>query len=346
MIRLSGVLTASVLMLAVLMSPAAWAQKVEDSSNPPAATDKDGGDPLVLALAAVVRISAEVPANARSAGSLGTDRQGSGVVIDSSGLIVTIGYLIMEANAVSITTSDNVTLAAQVVGYDHGSGFGLLRAPGLKVRPVKLGTATDAREGVTMAAASLGNSQEIRPTRVVSRRPFAGSWEYLLDDAIFTAPPIREFGGAALIDDHGRLVGLGSLLVNDAAGPEKMLRGNMYVPIDLLGPVMSDLLAHGRPMSGTHPWLGIHTDEVRGHLMVGRVSPDGPGAKAGVAPGDIILGVAGEPIADMIDFFRKIRGLGSPGVEVPLNVVQGTTLKTLVVTSGDRHDWLRLDRGH
>lgn len=312
--------------------------------------EADGGageqaaDPLVTALAAVVRVSANIPAGARTADMLGTERQGSGVVIDSSGLVVTIGYLIMEADQVRVTNSRNQSASAQVVGYDHGSGLGLVRVTGLDAPAIPLGSADQLREGAVLAAASLAGPQMMRPVRVVSRRPFAGAWEYLVEDAIFTSPPVDGFGGAALIDQAGRLVGIGSLLVNDAAGGDHPLGGNMFVPIDLLAPIMADLLAHGRPMAGMTPWLGLYAEEIRGHVLVSRVAGEGPAAEAGVSPGDIILGVNGQPVSGLVDYMRKVQALGAPGVEVTLTLVHETTLRNIRILSRDRHDWLRLIR--
>ena len=178
---------------------------------------------------------------------------------------------------------------------------------------------------------------------MVSRREFAGYWEYLLPDAIFTAPPHLSFGGAALIGADGRLLGVGSLFVSDAANPGMQLAGNMFVPIDALKPILQDLQAHGQSQGPRRPWLGVFTEELRGHLFVYRVAPGGPAATAGLRVDDVILGVDGGPIAGMADFYKRIWALGGPGVKVPITVLSGGRVEEMAITSGDRYDYLKLD---
>jgi serine protease Do len=175
----------------------------------------------------------------------------------------------------------------------------------------------------------------------VSRRPFSGNWEYLLDSAIFTYPPVMEWSGAPLIDANGRLLGIGSLIVPDAGGPGTQSPGNMFVPIDLLKPILEDLIAKGRRKGPAQPWLGINTDEVRGRLFVGRVSPDGPAARAGLKSGDIVLAVGKDEVTTLAEFYRKVWGLGAAGTSVPLKVLQGTRVTDVTVRSIDRLEYFR-----
>ena len=178
---------------------------------------------------------------------------------------------------------------------------------------------------------------------VVDRRDFAGYWEYLLEDAIFTAPPHAQFGGAALIDEAGRLVGIGSLLVNDAGFSGRPIPGNMFVPIDHLKPIMGDLLTRGRRADPGRPWLGVSLEEHKGRVFVTRVSPDGPAAAAGIAPDDVILGIDGTQVHGLMDFYRQLWGRGAAGIEVPLDVLQGMQVQPVLVKSGDRYRYLRLN---
>jgi len=186
------------------------------------------------------------------------------------------------------------------------------------------------------------------PARVSSRREFAGYWEYLLDSAIFTVPPFPHYGGAALIDREGRLVGVGSLMVNDAAGPDAPVQGNMFVPIDLLKPILKDLLEKGRRSMTSHPWLGIYTNETNGRVIVVRLATDGPAAEAGILPGDIIIGIGGRRVSGIADFYRKIRAHGNAGAEIPIDLLPvrdgNLDIKTVKVLSRDRHDWLKLNK--
>ena len=291
-----------------------------------------------------MQVTAHVPSDTRTAESLGTQRDGTGVVIDSNGLILTIGYLILEASEVEISGVAPEPVPARIVAYDHESGFGLLRAAQpLQVAPIPLGASAEVERRQPMMVVSHAGELDATGVYVVDRRDFAGYWEYLLEDAIFTAPPHSQFGGAALINREGRLVGIGSLFVNDAGFRERPIPGNMFVPIDHLKPIMADLLTRGRRADPGRPWLGVTLEEHQGRVFVRRVSPDGPAAAAGIAPTDLILGVDGVQVNGLADFYRKLWGQGEAGVDVPLDVLQGMAVESVVVKSADRYRYLRLD---
>jgi S1-C subfamily serine protease len=293
-------------------------------------------------VSAVVRVRMKALPDARSSEMLGAAREGTGVVIDDAGHVITIGYLVIEPDAIELTTIDDKTVPAELVGYDHATGFGLLRAQApLDVKPIALGEsgALAVREPVMIlpwgapAAASVA--------LVVSRREFTGSWEYLLDSAIFVSPPTLIWQGAALVNREYKLVGVGSLLVRDSMRSEEPIPGNMFVPIDLLKPILADLKARGRAAGAPHPWLGLMTEEARGRLVVSRVPPDSPADRAGVKPGDIVLGVGETPVKTHSDLYRLVWGLGPAGVEVPLKVLQDGDTKDIRVKSIDRADFFR-----
>jgi S1-C subfamily serine protease len=292
----------------------------------------------------VVQVDAIIPGDARTADSLGTERVGTGVVIDSTGLVVTIGYLILEASEVTITATDEEAVPAKILAYDHESGFGLIRAnQPLSVAPVGLGNSTALRPMQPLLVVSHAGELDATGVYLVDRREFAGYWEYLLEDALFTSPPHAKFGGAALIDQEGRLVGIGSLFVNDAGRHEGPVPGNMFVPIDGLKAIMGDLLSRGRRAEPGRPWLGLTMEEHRGRVFVTRVSPDGPGEAAGIQPDDMILGIDGVPVEGLGDLYRKLWSRGHAGVAVPLDVLQGIEVKPVTVVSGDRYRYLRLN---
>jgi S1-C subfamily serine protease len=310
------------------------------SSSPINATNWDSVDEL---LTAVVGIHATVPAQARTAGSLGRERVGSGVLIDSNGLIVTIGYLILEAEQVEIVLPGGELVPVKVLAYDYETGFGLLRASAdLNIRPMELGASTGLTPGEKMLIASYGGSQTVRPAMFTGEREFAGYWEYLLEDALFTVPPYPRFGGAALITPSGKLIGIGSLAVGDAIIGEQMVPGNMFLPIDRLKSVLGDLLSDGRSSGPRKPWLGIYTEEVEGGLLVQRVADDGPAMAAGIEPGDIITATGGNSVVSMADFYRKVWAQGEPGDMISITVIKGTDVYELAIRSGDRYRWLRL----
>jgi S1-C subfamily serine protease len=310
---------------------------------PPALAAKHAGQMTVdQLLQAVVKVHTRVPAEARTARGLGTEREGSGVIIAKDGLIVTIGYLILEAVEIEIVDHRGRTRPAEFVGYDHDSGFGLIRmrdAGGAE--PLEFGDSAKLAERQPVMVASFAGAEDAIPAVVVSRREFAGYWEYLLDKAIFTSPPHYNWGGAALIGADGRLLGIGSLIVGDAVKGEQV-PGNMFVPIDLLKPIMADLLTKGRAARRPKPWLGMHTEEIKGRVFVTRVTAAGPAEKAGIEPGDIVIAIGDAGVSSMADLYRKVWALGKAGVDVPLKILHGTDVEERVVHSADRYQFLRL----
>ena len=311
----------------------------------PAADQAVGAAPDIDAekfFSAVVKVRTHAVPNARSADTLGTDREGTGILIDDKGLILTIGYLIVEADQVEIVDHQGRTLPARVVGYDHSTGLGLVRplVP-LKASPMPLGDSSKLAETDPVLIVNHGGREQATLAYVVSRRPFTGSWEYLLDQAIFTSPPAPNWSGAALIGKDGKLLGVGSLILRDATETDPHLPGNMFVPIDLLKPILPEMIRTGHRSGPARPWLGIVADEVRGHLIVTRVSPDGPADQAGLKPGDIVLAVGNEAVRSQAEFYRKIWGRGAAGSDIPLRLLQGIDVRDISVHSIDRIDYFR-----
>jgi S1-C subfamily serine protease len=292
---------------------------------------------------AVVGLKAHIDPEGRTVGTLGVERSGSGIVISSDGLVLTIGYLMVEAHAVEVTTNDGHVVTAGVVGYDHETGFGLLRASApLKVRPMGLGRSADIKEGDPVLVASAGGTDMVGAAHVAAKREFAGSWEYLLEEAIFTAPPHPVWSGAALINREGKLVGVGSLIVGDATGKGQAGPGNMFVPIDKLAPILADLISEGRAQGPPRPWLGLTTEEVGGRLLVSRVAAGGPAEKAGIKRGDVVVGVSGQTAKTLAEFYRMVWAKGGAGATVPLDVLQNNAKRRIDVPSADRMDHLKL----
>jgi len=294
-------------------------------------------------VSAVVRIKTFINPDGSSVSNLGREREGTGVVIDESGLVLTIGYLMVEAHAAQIVTTSGRTLPASVVGYDHVTGFGLLRTlEPPKIKPLPLGKSADVKENDPLLVAGAGGAGALLPVRVASRRVFAGSWEYLVENAIFTSPPHPAWSGAALINREGKLVGIGSLIVSDAKAEGVASPGNMFVPIDLLPPIMGDLLSNGRVAGPGRPWLGVNAQATDGKLVVGRVAPESPAGKAGLKRGDVITGIGGVKTNTLVEFYQRMWATGDAGVTVPLDLESGGGSRRLNVPSVNRLDTLKL----
>ncbi len=295
-------------------------------------------------LSAVVRIEAQAPRDAPSSSTLGRQRLGTGVVLDSR-TVLTIGYLVLESDAVDVVITSGRRIPSSLAGYDHQTGFGLVRtAIPLDTAGLELGDSDAATERSRVLTLGQGES-ELTELVVLSRKSFAGSWEYLLDKPIFTFPPVNNWSGAALLSEDGKLIGIGSLVVNDAATDRAGVPGNLYVPVNLLKPILADLRAGGRRSGGAQPWLGMNTEVVRGNLMVTRVQRDGPADRAGIVAGDIVLAVAGERVSDQTDFYRRLFSRGPAGTEVQLRLLKSGELKEQAVRSIDRADFIVRARG-
>jgi len=292
-------------------------------------------------LSAVVGVSAKIARDARSAATLGAQRRGSGALI-REGYVLTIGYLVIEAEAIEVAGAGGRTVPARLAAFDDPSGFGLLKllAP-LGGTPLALGDSAALVEREPAMVVSAPGRESANIVYVVSRRPFSGSWEYHLDSAIFTYPAVPDWSGAPLISAKGELVGIGSLIVADAGGQGAGSPGNMFVPIDLLKPILQDLIDRGRRSGSPRPWLGVNADEVRGRLFVSRLSPGGPGERAGLQANDIVLAVGGDEVSSLAEFYRRIWSRGAAGVEVPLRILRGAQVRDVTVRSLERAQYFK-----
>jgi serine protease Do len=297
---------------------------------------------IVQATRSVVQVRVKALENARTKATLGPEREGAGVVIAPGGLIVTIGYLILEADSVEVVDHAGKSVPAAVVAYDHATGFALLRAnSGLNAKPVTLGKSGDLTAMQRVLIASGATEDNVSMAYVTAQRPFAGYWEYAIDKAIFTSPPRTDHSGAALISRDGELVGIGSLVVADAGIPGARLPGNMFVPVDLLKPILDELTKTGRTRAGIKPWIGINSAEEDGRVKIIRVTEDGPAEGAGLKVGDLILAVGGQKITGLDELYKRIWSAGNPGTTIALTVLQGVEVKQISVKSMDRMEFLR-----
>jgi serine protease Do len=293
---------------------------------------------------AIVRIESKVPKDAPSVATLGAKRIGSGVIIGER-LVLTIGYVLLEADEITITNAQGKAVPANVAGYDHATGFGLLKAL-VPLDGKVLGLGDSDSLNVEQRVFTQGHGEgEATELVVVSRKTFSGSWEYMLDKPIYTFPAVNNWSGSALISREGQLMGIGSLIVNDAADAPRGIPGNLFVPVNLLKPILDELLANGRRRTNIQPWLGMTTEWVQERLVVLRVSKDGPADRAGVEAGDVVFSVGQDTISGQADFYRRVWKLGPAGTAVKLKLANQRGAKEVEIRSIDRFESMKKPQG-
>ena len=322
---------------------------VSDWKISPAVQPKpeDYGFDLEQALAAVVGVRAVIPGDAFTAETLGTERTGNGVLIRANGLVLTVGYLVTEAETIWLSLIDGRAVPGTVLGYDQATGFGLVQALArIDLPALPIGQSSKVSVGERVVVGGAGGRQRSVAARVVAKQEFAGYWEYVLDEAIFTSPSHPNWGGTALIGPAGELVGVGSLQLQEGReqGPPGNL--NMIIPIDLLNPILDDILTSGRTKSPPRPWLGLYATEIEDKVVVVGLAKDGPAQRADLRTGDVVLSVAGTDVSDLAGFYRKIWSLGASGVEVPLSVYRDGKSFDVRVKSSDRNRHLKAPKLH
>src|SRR3954447_9894071 len=321
-----------------------WEIPAEHQPNP-----EDYAFDLDRALGSVLGLHATVPEDAFTAGTLGTERAGSAVLIRKEGLVVTIGYLITEAESIWLTSSVGGAVPGHVLAYDQETGFGLVQALGrLSVPHMEMATGMRVGAGDRAILAAEGGRRHAVAATVVARQEFAGHWEYVLDKAIFTAPAHPFWGGAALIANDGRLIGIGSLHVQHSNGRELRRDVNMIVPIDLLEPILDEMLTYGRANRPPRPWLGLYAAEVEDAIVVAGISERGPASKTGLKPGDRIVAVRDEPISTLASFWCRVWASGPAGSEVVLQIARDNNKDPMRVRipSADRTRFLKAPKLH
>ncbi|MGE3145283.1 MAG: S1C family serine protease [Pseudorhodoplanes sp.] len=322
-------------------SSAEW--QIAPSQRPKA---KDYSFDLERALGAMVSLHAIVPADAMTAEVLGTERGGNGVFI-RDGIVLTIGYLVTEAETIWMTLNDGRVVPGHTLAFDNETGFGLVQALArVDVPTLELGRSADAELGERVVVAGAGGVQRSVAARIAGKQEFAGYWEYVLDEALFTAPAHPNWGGTALIDHNGYLIGIGSLQLEQSREKGKSEHLNMMVPTDLLKPILDDLIRRGAANRPVRPWLGIYTTEIDDKLVIAGVAGKGPAKAADVQPGDVVVAVAGTRVSELAEFYRSIWALGAAGVEVPLTVWREGEMLELRVRSTDRTSLFKTPRLH
>src|SRR2546421_253614 len=318
-----------------------WAFPLEMRPRP-----EDWRFDLDAALDSVVQLRAEIPEDAFTAPILGTERAGNGIVIREDGLVLTIGYLITEASTIWLTTNQGVVAGGYPLAYDQATGFGLVQPLGrLGARALERGTSASCRIGENVVVAGHGGRAHALKASIFAKREFAGYWEYALDEALFTAPAHPQWGGAALIGSNGKLLALGSLLVQEKVDGGN-LQGNMLVPIDLLTPILDDMLKLGRSSRPPRPWLGLYATEAGANLVVAGLPPGGPAQRAGMQVGDAIIEVSGHKPSSLANLWRKIWAVGPVGTIIRLKTLRKDTLRDVAMQSADRSDFLKKPHLH
>lgn len=307
----------------------------------------DYGYDLHRALNSVVGVRALVPEDASTADALGTERMGHGVLIGERGLILTIGYLVTEANEVWLKLSDGRSVPGHVLAFDQETGFGLIQPltklgfPGLD-----FGVSAKTQAGDRVVVAGAGGRAHSVAARIISKQQFAGYWEYYLDEAIFTAPFHPNWGGTAMIGAQGELLGIGSLQLERAREGAKAEPINMIVPIDLLKPVLDDLVKTGHANRPVRPWLGLYSTEIDDHIVIAGVAKRGPARRAELKIGDIVLAVDNHEVRELADFYHRVWALGAAGVNVPLTIHREGDTFDVTIRSGERSQFLKQPNLH
>ena len=324
---------------------------------------KDLSFDLTKTLASIVQLTAKVPENAFSAKTLGQNREGNAILISNGGLLLTIGYLVVDAHSITIKAHGCDPTSAELVAYNHETGMAIIQTSGkLSANPIELGSAESLSKGSSVIIAPYGGELHSINAKVVSRREFAGSWEYMLDNAIFTAPIHPNWSGAALIEDTGKLCGIGSLWVNDAetsASNENVTKtgkdpndnanispGNMFVPIDVLKPIYDDLISLGAVSGEQRPWLGMYTTEAMGQLFVSGTIPNAPADLAKVQSGDLIIAINGQEVNRLIDMYKLLWSLGPAGSIITLNLHRNDEEIDITVISDSRYSFIEKRKHH
>ncbi len=342
---------------AILLSVSLWSYG-QAATPPPSRSivlsTQETMDALTRASQAVVGVQVEAAVGARSIETLGPRRRGSGVVIGADGLVLTIGYLMLEAQTIEIITQDKKTIPARAVAYDVATGFGLIMplVPLRGVAPVVLGSFGDSKPGDALMAgigAQPGKDADVSMTQLVSKRAFTGYWEYHIESALFTSPPVENHSGVPLFNQRGELLGIGSLFMQDAMGSTTANTtrqpGNMFVPVDLLKPIMAEMTQTGSSTRSKRPWLGLASSEQSGKVQIMRVNTESPAQAAGLQPGDVVLAVDDASVVTLEAFYKKLWDRATPDAPVKLTVQQGAEVKTILLKPVDRMSTLRKATG-
>lgn len=298
--------------------------------------------PMETLLRAIVTVKTTVPDNARTAKSLGTEREGSGVVIDANGLIATVGYILAEATTASVSFSDGQTEEAEIVAFDEATGLGLLRTQSdVATIPISLGQSADLKSEQTVLIVPAAGESEAKGVKIGKVERFTSGWEFMINDAIHTYPPSTSFSGAALVSEKAELLGIGALVTIDIdIDPKVRVPGNIFVPIDSLKAVLGELLTAGRSSQSRKPWLGLDTKQTKKGVVVSSVIDEGPAQKSGIQSGDIIVAVDQAKIKNMGDLFEKIWSSFEAGDKVHLLIIRGDQYANVPVDTIDYYDWL------
>jgi len=308
---------------------------------------EDYGFDLERALSAVVGIRSEIPSDAFTAETLGTERAGNGVLISASGLVLTVGYLVTEAETIWLSLIDGRKVPGTVLGFDQATGFGLIQAlTRLDLPALPIGSSQSVQVTDPVVVAGAGGRTRSIAARVVAKQEFAGYWEYVIDEAIFTAPAHPNWGGTAVIGPDGRLIGVGSLHLQDGheQGPPGNL--NMVIPIDLLKPILDDMQSFGQPKRPPRPWLGLYATEIKDRIVVVGLAKDGPAMRADLHTGDVLLSIGDYELNDLADLYRRVWSMGLPGVEIPFSVYRDGETVAARIKTGDRQMFLKAPRMH
>jgi S1-C subfamily serine protease len=286
---------------------------------------------IELVVPATVAVAVEVPETHPSAAILGTERLGTGVVVDRAGLLLTVNYVVIGASSVEVTLLDETRVDGRVVAHDFASGLAVIEisAHGLAALDLCPSSALGVGQDIFIVAAAGENKRRANSGMITSIAPFDAYWDYSLDRAITTTAMNPGLGGAPLLDSHGRVAGIASLDLNEIG------RFTLAIPVDDFLTHRNELLQHGRRVSRpARAWVGLYCYTFRDHVVIAGVLPGTPAEQAGLAAGDVVLTVDGQTIANRHELYSAL-WLHRPGDVLEFRVFRNNAVKRLAVPSGD-----------
>jgi S1-C subfamily serine protease len=288
-------------------------------------------------LSSVVHIHTEVPSAHPSTRILGDERMGTGTVVDPSGLILTVNYVVMGGETIQVTLARGRALRAEIVAQDFEVGLALLRVKrqGLPAAPVTASESLTRGDPVFALGSTGPRERRVAGGLVTYLGEFEAYWEYLLDRGIVSSAANPGFGGGPLFTLSGKMVGVVSLNLNEIA------RSSLAIPVECYLRNQEEFVRFGRVVSRPQrAWLGVFAHVLEEGVVVAGLVPNGPGARSGIQEGDLIVSLDAREVPTRKDLYLSL-WRHAPGEKMTLEVMRDNQVRRLSVTAGDRADFYK-----